>query len=113
LAASAAYRHNRRKGGLLRHTDTNHKIRNTPVTSDIRQTVRAFIQDNFLIGAEAQVDDGESLLQLQIVDSTGFLEIVAFIESTFDIRVSDDEMVPENLESIDNIAAYVGRKLPA
>jgi acyl carrier protein len=81
------------------------------VTRDIRQTVRTFIEENFLIGAEVQLEDTESLLQLQIVDSTGFLEIVAFIESTFGIKVADDEMVPENLETIANIAAYVGRKL--
>jgi acyl carrier protein len=83
------------------------------VTSDIRQTVRTFIQENFLLGAETPVDDSDSLLQLQIVDSTGFLEIVAFIESTFALRVTDAEMVPENLESIANITAYIGRKRAA
>jgi len=81
------------------------------VTRDIRHSVRSFVEENFLLGSELEVADTDSLLQLQIVDSTGFLEIVAFLETTFAIKVRDDEMVPENLETIANITAYVSRKL--
>jgi acyl carrier protein len=83
------------------------------VTQDIRRTVRTYIEETFLLGAETQLEDSDSLLQLQVVDSTGFLEIVAFIETTFGIRVGDDEMVPENLETIENIDTFVRRKLAA
>jgi acyl carrier protein len=102
------------KGGGLspRGTTPTQTIRpENQVTPDIQHAVRSFIEENFLVGAETQIGDTESLLQLQIVDSTGFLEIVAFIETTFGIKVGDDEMVPENLETIANVVEYVGRKL--
>lgn len=83
------------------------------MTRDIKQAVRTYVKDNFLIGAETKLEDADSLLQLQIVDSTGFLELVNFIESSFGVKVADDEMVPENLESIDNIDQFVRRKLAA
>jgi acyl carrier protein len=55
--------------------------------------------------------DEDSLLELRIVDSTGFLEVMHFIESTFGITVGDNEMIPENLETIENITGFVTRKL--
>jgi len=78
--------------------------------SDVRQQVRAFIRENFMVAPTVDLADADSLLQLQIVDSTGFLELIHFIEATFGIRVADDEMVPENLETIDNIVQFIGRK---
>jgi acyl carrier protein len=91
----------------------NNNDRTRTLTPDIRQTVRKFIEETFLIGADTRLEDSDSLLQLQVVDSTGFLEIVTFIETEFNVKVADDEMVPENLETIENIDAYVRRKLPA
>ncbi len=81
--------------------------------SEIRTTVRKFIVDNFLLDPDATLEDSASLLQQQIVDSTGFLELVNFIESAFGVKVADDEMVPDNLESIDNIVEFLGRKMGA
>ena len=78
--------------------------------SDVKQTVRAFITSNFMLGSDVSLGDGDSLLQLQIVDSTGFLELVNFLEAHFELKVADDEMVPENLETIDNIEQFVARK---
>ena len=83
------------------------------MTSDIRRTVRNFIEQTFLLGSETPLEDSASLLQTQVVDSTGFLEIVSFIETTFGVKVGDDEMVPENLETIANIDEFVRRKLAA
>lgn len=83
------------------------------MSRDIKQAVRTYVEQNFLIGSETRIEDGDSLLQLQIVDSTGFLELVNFIESSFGVKVGDDEMVPENLETIDSIDEFVRRKLAA
>ena len=79
---------------------------------DISLAVRRFIGENFLFR-----DDGDaithdaSLLDSGIIDSTGVLELVSFLETTFGIEVQDEEMLPENLDSIRAIANYVGRKL--
>ncbi len=81
--------------------------------TDVRAQVRNFITGNFLLDPATVLNDADSLLQLQIVDSTGFLELVNFLETTFTLKVGDDEMVPENLETIDNIVAFVGRKSAA
>ncbi len=83
------------------------------MSRDIKQAVRSYVEQNFLVGSETVIGDADSLLQLQIVDSTGFLELVNFIESNFGVKVGDDEMVPENLETIDNIDEFVRRKLAA
>jgi acyl carrier protein len=78
--------------------------------NDLKRQIRQFIETNFLVASTTPFEDGDSLLQLQIVDSTGFLELIHFIESTFGVAVADDEMVPENLETVDNIALFVQRK---
>lgn len=81
---------------------------------DIKQTVRAYIADNFMMGADAaKFADGDSFIEQHVIDSTGFLELVMFLEETYGVVVSDEEMVPENLDSLDNIAAYVSRKRAA
>lgn len=78
---------------------------------ETKQKIREFIVETFLFGAEdAQIEDGESLLESGIVDSTGVLELVGFLESEFGLEVKDDELVPENLDSIDNLAGFVERK---
>ncbi len=78
---------------------------------EIKLKIREFIVETFLFGADdAQLEDGESLLESGIVDSTGVLELVAFLESEFGFEVKDEELVPENLDSIDKLARYVERK---
>jgi acyl carrier protein len=76
-----------------------------------KDLVRGFIGSMFLTdGAEALADD-DSLLQLQVVDSTGFLELVGFLESEFGVKVADDEMLPENLDSLACIDQFLTTKL--
>ena len=79
---------------------------------DISLAVRRFIGENFLFrdDGDAITQDG-SLLDAGIIDSTGVLELVCFLETTFGIEVRDDEMLPENLDSIHAISNYVDRKL--
>jgi acyl carrier protein len=73
--------------------------------------VRTFIEENFLFREDASgLSDEDSLLENGIMDSTGILELVAFLENTFAIQMSDAEIVPENLDSIAAIAAYLERK---
>ena len=79
--------------------------------SDIGQQIRAYIGSNFIVTELAALADGDSLLGHGILDSTGFIELVSHLEATYHIQIADDEMVPENLDSLGNIAAYVTRKL--
>ncbi len=80
---------------------------------DTISRVREFVTRNFFVSDAARLTDGASLLDLGVVDSTGVLEIIGFVESSFGIAVEDDEIVPANLDSIERIAAYVDRKLAA
>lgn len=82
--------------------------------SETKTRVRAYIVDNFIMGGNADhLKDADSFMETHVVDSTGFLELVTFLEETYGFAVLDDEMVPENLDSLDNIDAYVQRKLVA
>lgn len=78
---------------------------------DIKTDVRNFIVDNFMMGMEpGTLADKDSLLNKGIIDSTGVLELVGFLEETFKIQIEDQELVPENLDSVDKIAAYINKK---
>lgn len=77
---------------------------------DARQLVRAFVVTNFYVPDSLALADGSSLLATGIVDSTGMLEVIAFLEETFAVTVNEDEMVPGNLDSIENITRFVARK---
>ena len=79
----------------------------------IKSTVRGYIDDYFLMGADGDYADDTSFMDTQMLDSTGFLELVQFIEETYAIKVEDTEMIPENLDSLDAVAAYVLRKAAA
>lgn len=76
----------------------------------IKTTVRQYIQDNFLMGAAEHYADNASFMDAHLLDSTGFLELVHFLEDTYSIKVDDDDMVPENLDCLDAIQAFVLRK---
>lgn len=81
-------------------------------TSDIKQLVREFIIKNFAYGLNnsVHIKDEESLMDAGIIDSTGVIEIISFIESEFNVSISMDEVLPENIHSIDNIAAFIKNK---
>ena len=80
------------------------------LVNDISQSLRHFIKDNFLFGRDDAFADGESFLDMGIIDSTGVLELVSFVESTFQITVEDEELVPENLDSIDSLVRFIESK---
>jgi acyl carrier protein len=75
-----------------------------------RKQVRDFLVSNFYITETNLLDVDTSLLDQGIIDSTGVLEVIGFIEETFGITVEDSELLPENLDSIQGIAQYVVRK---
>ncbi|HEY4338389.1 MAG TPA: acyl carrier protein [Steroidobacteraceae bacterium] len=78
---------------------------------DIKNTVRQYILDNFLMGdAGGGLADDQSFLDHHIIDSTGFIELVTFLESTYRIRIQDEEMIPENLDSLNSIGRFVGER---
>ena len=73
--------------------------------------IRQFIADNFMMGEDGgELDDGDSLLDKGIIDSTGVLELVAFVEETFNFEVEDSDVVPENFDTISCMVSYVQRK---
>lgn len=77
----------------------------------IRKTIFEFILTNFLFGnIEKMPKNTESLIGTGVVDSTGILELIEFIESTFGIAVEEDETIPKNLDSIANLVRFVGEK---
>ncbi len=74
--------------------------------------VRRFIFENFLFDAdEEDLKNDASFLDQGIIDSTGVLELVEWLEDTFDITVDDDELIPENLDSVNQLAAFITRKV--
>ena len=81
--------------------------------SEVKSKIRIFIVENFLFGDDNGLGDDTSFLEDGIIDSTGVLELVSFLEEEFSITVEDDELIPENLDSLNNIAAYLGKKASA
>jgi len=81
-------------------------------SDEIRDKIRTFLVENFLVLDDAtELDDGESLLEMGIIDSTGVLELVGFLEQTFGLGVQDQEVIPENFDTVDNVVTYVAGKL--
>jgi acyl carrier protein len=78
---------------------------------EIKSRVRGFVVENFLFGEANGLKDDTSFLEAGILDSTGVLEVVGFLEEQFGIRIEDDELIPDNLDSIAGIGAFVSRKL--
>jgi acyl carrier protein len=77
----------------------------------IEQQIRQFIVEAFLFGQGGEnLSARDSLLARGIIDSTGVLEVVAFLERTWDLQVDDEELVPDNFDSIDKLVRFVERK---
>ncbi len=81
--------------------------------NETKEKIKTFVVENFLFGSEDGLKDETSFLDEGIIDSTGILELVTFIEEEFSITVEDEELVPENLDSINNVTAFLERKIAA
>jgi acyl carrier protein len=81
---------------------------------EVESALRRFITDNYLFGEDATtLNPNASLLESGILDSTAVVELVCFLEESFAIQVADEELLPENLDTISRIVQYVGRKQKA
>jgi acyl carrier protein len=78
---------------------------------DIQKTVRDFIQQNFIFDPNTALVNDESLLGVGIIDSTGVLELIGYLEEKFQLQFGDDELVAENFDTILKITAFLQKKL--
>ncbi len=77
---------------------------------DIKLKLREFIKNNFLLGKDNGLKDEDSFMGKGIVDSTGILEVVSFVEETFALKIPDEDLLPDNLDSINNLVVYITKK---
>jgi acyl carrier protein len=76
-----------------------------------REKLRRFILENFLFtDDESELNDEDSFIENQIIDSTGILEVIEFLEDEWNIKTEDDEMIPDNLDSVNKVISFVERK---
>jgi len=78
--------------------------------SDVIGEVRAFLRENFMLDESVALEEETSFMDSHLLDSTGFIELIGFLEERYGVRVADEEMVPENFDSLRNIEAWLGRK---
>ncbi len=77
----------------------------------VKEQIRQFLAENFLFSSNGfELDDDVSLLEEGVVDSTGVLELVMFVEESFGLQVPDEEIVPANFDTVNNLVAYIQRK---
>jgi acyl carrier protein len=81
-------------------------------TTDIELEIRSFLVNSFLFGRSEALRDDDSLLG-GVIDSTGTIELVVFLQDRFALTVTEEDVVPENFDSVKHVAAYVARKLNA
>src|SRR5262245_60046552 len=96
----------------LRRTYRLSRMEGRLIDNESRAAVRVFICENFLV-EDRDFGDDDSLLKKELMDSTGILEVISFVEQRFGIKVNDEEIVPSNLDSVNRICAFVSRKLQA
>ena len=77
---------------------------------DVKAELKKFIQTNFLLGGSESFRDADSFLDHNLIDSTGVLELVGHLESAYGIHVEDEEIIPDNLDSVDQIVGFLERK---
>lgn len=77
----------------------------------IKQDIKTYILENYLFtDDDSQLSSSDSFLEKGILDSTGILEVIYFIEDEYGIKVEDDEMIPENLDSVESLIVFVKHK---
>ena len=80
--------------------------------TEIKQKIRTFVVEHFLMGESSKkLADDDSFLENGVIDSTGVLELVSFIEEAFNFRVEDEELIPDNLDSLNKLTVYIQKKI--
>ncbi len=74
------------------------------------ESIKEFVVENFLFGEGDKLEDNTDFFESSIIDSTGILELVCFVEETYDLSISDDEIVQENFSSVKNVSDFVSKK---
>lgn len=77
----------------------------------LQQELRAFLAETFVLGPEDELHEDTSLLGAGILDSTGVLEVVAYLETRYGIEIADEDIVPENMDSIQGLSRFVSSRL--
>ncbi len=81
-------------------------------TATLQTDIRDFIAETFFVGDESdELADTDSFMQKGIIDSTGVLELTSFLEEKYELTVEDEEMIPENLDSVANLVGFITRKM--
>ncbi len=81
------------------------------IAVEIKEKIRGFVVETFLLGdTTIQFTDDDSFIENGIVDSTGILELISFVEETYNISIDEEEMVPDNLDSLDNLSNFILNK---
>jgi acyl carrier protein len=78
--------------------------------TSVKDDIRTFVVENFMFG-QGELRDQDSFLDAGVIDSTGVLELIGFLETTYGIAVADEDLVPANLDSVERVASFVERKL--
>jgi acyl carrier protein len=78
---------------------------------EIKEQIKQFFEDNFMAEFEDGFNDASSFLEHGIIDSTGVLELVSFLEENFEIKIEDNELIPENLDSFSSIENFINTKI--
>jgi acyl carrier protein len=78
---------------------------------EFKQSIQSFFEENFMVEFPPEFDDKDSFLENGIIDSTGVLELIMFLEETYNIKVEDNEVTPENLDSLHALSNFIKLKL--
>lgn len=82
-------------------------------SSSVRAVIRKFLEDNFILGDGNALGDSVSLVEGGVLDSTGVMELVSFLETRFDIAIGEEDMIADNLDSVDRICTLVATRANA
>ena len=78
---------------------------------DLKNEIKGFFKNNFMVEIDNNFSDKNSFLDRGIIDSTGVLELIMFLEQSYDVKIADEEIIPENLDSFNNLEKFMTRKL--
>ena len=79
--------------------------------NSIQKEIRQYVFENFIVDDDEDFSDDESFLESGLIDSTGILELITFVEENYEIEIEDEEMIPDNLDGIAKVARFVASKM--